>query len=229
MTTTNSAIDTLVDVVVIGSGFGGAAVACRLAQAGRSVVILERGNEYPTGRGDMTATGHGNDTVRHGHFQIDRGTGMNVIRGIGVGGGSLHYFGVRLRTPPEVFDSPRWPTEITRQVMDPYYDLAGDMLKAAPLQPNPVLGVPKRSEAFLAAARQAHCCQDDPRSVPIAVHSAADPVQTPSGIPQTTCVFCGECLIGCPPSESFPGNVNARLVPFGKRGSCCLTRHWMNA
>ena len=34
------------DFVVIGSGFGGAVVACRLAAAGRSVCVLERGREW---------------------------------------------------------------------------------------------------------------------------------------------------------------------------------------
>lgn len=31
------------DVVIIGSGFGGSVTACRLAEAGRSVCILEKG------------------------------------------------------------------------------------------------------------------------------------------------------------------------------------------
>ena len=212
MSASISAVGREVDVVVIGSGFGGAVTACRLAQAGRSVVILERGKEYPTGRGEMTATGHGTDTVRHGHFQVDRGTNMNVIRGIGVGGGSLHYFGVRLRTPADVFHNGRWPKEVTREVLDPYYDLAGDMLKAAPLQPNPVLGVPTRSTAFLEAARQARRTRDVPSYVPIAVNTSAEPEATKAGVPQTPCVFCGECVIGCPPSESFNGNVNARAL-----------------
>ena len=35
------------DAVVIGSGFGGAVSACRLAQAEQSVLILERGRRYP--------------------------------------------------------------------------------------------------------------------------------------------------------------------------------------
>ena len=103
MSNHQSAIGAEADVVVIGSGFGGAAVACRLAQAGKSVIVLEQGKEYPTGRGEIEVTGHGVSTVRHGHFWVDIGVGMNVIRGIGVGGGSLHYFGVRLRTAERIF------------------------------------------------------------------------------------------------------------------------------
>jgi cholesterol oxidase len=38
-----------VDPVVVGSGFGGSVVACRLAEAGRPVCVLERGKSYPPG------------------------------------------------------------------------------------------------------------------------------------------------------------------------------------
>lgn len=212
MSAAESACGKSFDVVVIGSGFGGAAVACRMAQAGQSVAVLELGKEYPTGRGEVTTEGEGSPATRHGHFWVDRGKGMSVIRGIGVGGGSLHYFGVRLRTHPEIFDSPRWPRAINRKVLDPYYDLAGDMLHAETVRPNPVLGPPRRAAAFLAAAQQCRRCQGGPHYVPIAVHTGPDPVETPAGIPQTRCVYCGECLIGCPPSESFAGNVNARAL-----------------
>ncbi len=212
MTETKTAIGQEVDVAVVGSGFGGAAVACRLAQAGRTVAILEQGKEYPTGRGEYDATGRGISTVRHGHFWVDLGVGMNVVRGIGVGGGSLHYFGVRLRTDPDIFENPRWPRILNRRTLDPYYDLAGDMLQAAPTLPNPVLGPPVHGEAFMAAARNCRRCKGEPHYVPIAVNTAAEPVMTAAGIPQTRCVFCGQCILGCPPSQSFKGNVNARAL-----------------
>ena len=38
------------DVIVIGIGFGGAVTACRLAQAGASVLVLERGREWKVDR-----------------------------------------------------------------------------------------------------------------------------------------------------------------------------------
>ncbi len=37
------------EAVVVGTGFGGAAAACRLAQAGVEVAVLGRGRRYPPG------------------------------------------------------------------------------------------------------------------------------------------------------------------------------------
>jgi choline dehydrogenase-like flavoprotein len=39
----------VLDGIVVGSGFGGAVTACRLAQAGLRVLVLERGRRYEAG------------------------------------------------------------------------------------------------------------------------------------------------------------------------------------
>jgi choline dehydrogenase-like flavoprotein len=39
------------DVIVVGSGFGGGIAACRLAEAGKRVCVLERGRRF--GRDDF--------------------------------------------------------------------------------------------------------------------------------------------------------------------------------
>ena len=39
------------DAVVIGSGFGGAVTACRLAEKGYSVLVLERGHRWGPTKG----------------------------------------------------------------------------------------------------------------------------------------------------------------------------------
>ena len=38
------------DAIVLGSGFGGSVLACRLSEAGYSVLVLERGRRWQTGR-----------------------------------------------------------------------------------------------------------------------------------------------------------------------------------
>ncbi len=101
------------DVVVIGSGAGGATVAMRLAEAGKRVVILEGGGYYTgisdplepgrPGRGelnqredDMLARidgGRGLATTRDGHVTLTYGNC--------VGGATVHYWADSYRTPTD--------------------------------------------------------------------------------------------------------------------------------
>ena len=41
--------ETHFDAVIVGSGFGGSVMACRLAEAGLRICLLERGKAYPPG------------------------------------------------------------------------------------------------------------------------------------------------------------------------------------
>ena len=83
-----------VDVVVVGSGFGGSVATCRLAEAGLRVVLLERGRAYPPG--SFPRTQHemsrafwnpGNDLF--GMFNLWSFTGIEALVAAGLGGGSL--------------------------------------------------------------------------------------------------------------------------------------------
>src|SRR6185437_15956516 len=88
------------DVVVVGSGFGGAITACRLAQAGRSVCLLERGKrwnrmDFPRSPGEVSHS-FWHEGKSHGFLEYKCFRRVDVIQGCGVGGGSLHYFNVHL-------------------------------------------------------------------------------------------------------------------------------------
>jgi cholesterol oxidase len=188
----------LYDVVVVGSGFGGSIAACRLAQAGRSVCILERGkrwdkSEFPRSPAEVAAS-FWREGKSFGFLEYKAFKRIDVIQGCGVGGGSLHYFNVHLRTPDAILSRGMWPPEIRRATLDPYYDLAEGMLESAPLSPPSGRGLPKRTEAFMAAAaaigRRAEL-------VPIGVYTGADRLNPFSGKAQTACDYSGNCLLGC--------------------------------
>lgn len=186
------------DVVVVGSGFGGAVTGCRLAQAGRSVCILERGKrwdkgDFPRSTGEVARS----FWVRNeslGFLEYNAFRRIDVIRGCGVGGGSLHYFNVHLRAPKEVLSQPAWPAEVTRPVLDPYYALAEDMLDSVPLTPPQGRELPDRTKAFLAAASNAGRKAE---LVPIGVYTGADRTNPHGGLAQSACDYSGNCLLGC--------------------------------
>jgi cholesterol oxidase len=102
--------------IVIGSGFGGAITACRLAEQGMKVLILERGRrwaakDYPRRPGDAAVqpprAGAAQWLARHEFFK-----NIAVSQAAGVGGGSLAYSSVALEAHPSLFNS-GWPEEIT--------------------------------------------------------------------------------------------------------------------
>jgi len=88
------------EAVVIGSGFGGSVAACRLAQAGRSVVVLERGRRYDTNPFPRDWNNPADGwlwPIRQGLFDLKHFSQMMVIEAAGLGGGSLIYANVQLR------------------------------------------------------------------------------------------------------------------------------------
>lgn len=186
------------DVVIIGSGFGGAVTACRLAQAGRSVCILERGKrwdkkDFPRTIGQVSKAFWDKENLGLLDYRIFEN--IDVIQASGVGGGSLVYFNVHERTRKEIFEQPEWPDAIKRETLDPFYDKAKAMLEAKPLTPPPGnYDLPGRTKTLLKGAAG---IGRNPRLMDIAVYTGEPRNNPHSGIPQEPCVYCGNCMLGC--------------------------------
>jgi len=185
------------DVVVIGSGFGGAIPACRLAVAGKSVCVLERGRRWEPADFPRTTpeVARAFWTPRDlGLLDIRSFRRVDVIQASGVGGGSLVYLNVNWRPRPAVFEDPRWPAGITRETLEPYYDLSREVLEARTLTPPAGWPMPPRTEAFLDAVRRT---KREPVLVNIAVYTGPPRENPYGGAPQSACIYCGNCMLGC--------------------------------
>ena len=109
-------------IVVVGSGYGASIAASRLARAGQSVALLERGRELHPGeypRSTETATerlqldlsdGQVGDPRNLYAFHVSED--MSVFSGCGLGGTSLVNANVALRPEPWVLDDERWPAAL---------------------------------------------------------------------------------------------------------------------
>ncbi|GAA1270077.1 hypothetical protein GCM10009665_68070 [Kitasatospora nipponensis] len=208
--------DADVDTVVVGSGFGGSVAAYRLAEGGRSVVVLERGKPYPPGGFPRSPAG----TARnfwdpsqglHGLFDIWSFGGLEGVVSSGLGGGSLIYANVLLRKDEHWFvhESPlpgggyeHWP--ISRADLDPHYDRVERMLGATPY---PYDDTPKTVALHEAADRLGLEVSRPPLAVTFASRPGGAPVPGAPipepeygnlhGLPRSTCRLCGECDVGC--------------------------------
>ena len=124
------------DVLVVGSGPGGAVVAKELAEAGRDVILLEEGP--PFGKKDFRQEpGEAlHRTLREGGARVARGSAfVPTMQAIALGGGSLVNSAICARTPDWVFDKWAYKTgtaEITRAALEPHYDKVEAFLGVAP-------------------------------------------------------------------------------------------------
>jgi len=119
------------DVLVIGSGFGGAIAAYHLAAGGARVTVLERGPWLTADEFDQDLK-LGTSSTRIFEFVV--GDGMSVLSGNCVGGGSVVYFAAMPRAPRFIFERQgsigrrMWPTSINRDVLEPWYDRVAEAL-----------------------------------------------------------------------------------------------------
>lgn len=163
--------------VVIGTGFGGAISALRLARAGVPVLMLERGIRWPTGPNaetfphmftpDRRAAWLSPTTVLTGSPPVPfrpytgvlervRGIGMDILCGADVGGGSLVYHGMTIQPNAANF-ARSMPAGIDYEPFDrDYCRRVKAVLRPNPI-PDDVLAAPayRSSRMFLDRVAQA--------------------------------------------------------------------------
>ena len=190
-------------VVVVGSGYGGGIAASRMARAGQSVCILERGKEFQPGeypdtevealREMQVRTPEGTVGSQNGLYEFVVGDGINVFKGCGLGGTSLVNANVSLEAEPRVFQSSRWPAQVLQDLptlVQQGYARAREMLKPTPF-PETFPSLPKMG----ALEKSAQYLEQKFYRTPINVTFEAKTNHV--GVPQNACTMCGDCVTGC--------------------------------
>lgn len=195
--------ETDVDVVVIGSGFGGSVTALRLTEKGYKVAVLEAGrrfdeSSYPETswrvRRFLWAPKLGFYGIQRIHLLKD----VMVLAGAGVGGGSLNYANTLYEPLPPFFADQQW-SHITdwKDELAPFYDQAKRMLG--------VVQNPSHtpSDAAMQTIAEEMGVADTFHPTPVGVFfgdpgvEVDDPFFGGVGPKRTGCIECGECMTGC--------------------------------
>jgi cholesterol oxidase len=225
------------DVIVIGSGFGGAITTCRLAEKGYKVLILERGRRWDSKAGESTTAyprtpedpwiwNHDCPERENGWIDLRLFPHMSVAQGAAVGGGSLIYANISCEAPAHVFEQSTWPQEITHAELKPYYDAVAKFMN---IQQVPDNQWTERMKLMKEGAEKIGK-GDRFKKLELAVsfdpdwRYDADNPHDPSkskrfmnaqGVEQGTCIHLGNCDIGC--DVDARNTLDKNYIPWAER------------
>jgi cholesterol oxidase len=186
------------DFLIIGSGYGGAIAAARLATAKvsprPSICVLERGREWPIGSFPDTVP----EILRErrgplnplGLYDLLTFPDISVIKGNGLGGTSLVNANVAIVPESDVFRLAGWPAALSLDTLRPYYDRARQVLAATP-HPNA-----RRLAKVQMLDRRAREIGAEAFPLDIAVNFSVTGANS-YGAEQKPCTDCGDCITGC--------------------------------
>ncbi len=191
------------DYIVIGSGFGGAVSAMRLAEKGYSVLVIEKGKRWKSG--DFPKTNW--DIRKYLWMPLFRCFGFQkltffrevfVISGVGVGGGSLVYANTHMMPPDSFYENPRWAAfKNWKAVLAPYFKRARFMLGSTHYSKEheedrilkEVADEMGKGESYGRVDHVGVFLGD--REKPV------DPYFKGLGPPRKGCIECAGCMVGC--------------------------------
>jgi cholesterol oxidase len=230
--TLSAGVEPAFDVLIIGSGYGGAIAAAELAgghEHGRPlrIAVLERGREYLPGafpsrlaelpthlRGSFAGISRGGEAL----FDIRAGGDAGVVLANGLGGGSLINAGVMVQPPCAVFDA-RWPAALHngRDLAEAYREarvlLGARVSGALNTIPDPL---PKKAAVLARLDAQLE-------RMPVTV--AFTDRDSSTGVALSACKRCGDCATGCNhgAKESLDTNLLVQAMRRGVEIYCGAT------
>lgn len=186
------------DCVIVGSGYGGAITAARIATAALdpkpTVCILERGKEWPVSTFPDTFDGLVKNarsaTNPLGLYELLNYSDIAVIKGSGLGGTSLVNANVALVPDASTFRLAGWPASLSLDNLAQYYNRAVRVL-AATTHPRAA-----QLHKVQAMDRRAQQLGTRAQPLPIAVNFKIDGIND-YGAEQHPCIDCGDCVTGC--------------------------------
>ena len=159
------------DVVVVGSGAGGGAIAAELAEGGRSVVVVEEGGHYTSKDFALDAPTMIKKLYRNaGSAPILGRPNIIFSEGRCVGGSTVINGAMSWRTPEKVLKRWQWEhglAELSPEALDPFFTKVEERVSVGPQDPESIgedarlmqRGADKLGYAWVPAMRsQKHCC-----------------------------------------------------------------------
>lgn len=229
------------DLLVVGSGYGGAVAAARLAGAkvrdeqdrDHTVWVLERGLERRPGSfparfgelpGEVRFNSQDGKAPRgnvEGLYDLRLGDDVNVLVGNGLGGGSLINAGVMERPLPAVFTH-GWPDRVNldEESLRAGYERAARMLQPQRLPESAAQPPPRKLSVLRGLAWGSFGAAAEAQDLRCAATVNHDGKPSAAGVEMAACTRCGDCVSGC--NHGAKGSLDTSYLAWAKRAGAEL-------